>query len=147
MPIYNSKQCKIVALSDAVTPSTRCVGIYQFCPFVRVVRSTFGNDCILSSFFSFILTSNKIEYMWYMLWLFGSATSTLHHVRLYNLSKWFLMQWHQWQQSGCDLAHSGSLQCSSSMYTVHFDENFKLWDPQRICHGDSSLMRTFNSFF
>ncbi len=27
---------------------------------IACVRSTFGNDCILSSFFSFILTSNKI---------------------------------------------------------------------------------------
>jgi hypothetical protein len=33
--------------------------IYLSWWFLACERSTFGNDCILSSFFSFILTSNK----------------------------------------------------------------------------------------
>jgi hypothetical protein len=36
--------------------------IYYVVAFIACTRSTFGNGCILSSFFSFILTSNKIVF-------------------------------------------------------------------------------------
>jgi hypothetical protein len=46
-----------VLLQDLLQPRIRFVVDLIACE-----RSTFGNDCILNSFFSFILTSNKFRY-------------------------------------------------------------------------------------
>jgi hypothetical protein len=75
----NHRDCSRQAVIGITTPSypvytdgmplhgltyTDAVQLQRFknsCGPQRGLRSTFGNDCILSSFFSFILTSNKFD--------------------------------------------------------------------------------------
>jgi hypothetical protein len=58
--------------SASTVYSTRVCSSY-ICYVVALIAcasSTFGNDCILSSFFSFILTSNKISFIYIYIYIY-----------------------------------------------------------------------------
>ncbi len=66
-------------------PCTRVCSMYL----IACERSTFGNDCILSSFFSFILTSNKFG-------LFGSCSSYAHAALCVTVVFWVVSSLSFW---------------------------------------------------
>ncbi len=74
------------------TPLSTCVCSSYICYVVDLIAcasNSFGNDCILSSFFSFILTSNKILYNFYDAVLshgYESVFLAIHRFKLFLVS-------------------------------------------------------------